>query len=136
MTAAVFRVVGRGVGEGLRLVGREAQVGWQAPERDTGDHEGDDFELRSAVGAEQRVKLGDLADELGPGEPTPAAPDLAGIRSRIASAVLLATLARGGVAGATLDCAAQYTGSVAATGLEAPSWSLGGVGYAWYARVP
>jgi hypothetical protein len=46
----------------LGLLGREAEVGEQAPERSEVDQEGDDAQLRSAVRAEQRIDLVDLAD--------------------------------------------------------------------------
>jgi len=48
---------------------REAEMGEEEAERGRVDQERDDAHRRTAVGAEQRVDLVDLADELRAGEP-------------------------------------------------------------------
>lgn len=66
-------------GEGLErrdrrvgLPGREAEVAEDPAPRGEVDEERDDAHRRTAVGAEQRIDLADLADELRASEPAPA----------------------------------------------------------------
>ena len=71
MSGGSFRLLGWRMGERLGLLRREAEVGEEAAERGKVDQERDDAHRRTAVGAEQRVDLVDLADELRAGEPAP-----------------------------------------------------------------